>query len=105
MPHTDIFGDDPHFRRMSDAIAKLPAKPGLEAIMLGAGDVVTFSRNKVTGDRSYTRSAWRVMAHNGYQLQLAWAGGEKPFYAEDGIVVLMDEHDFYDGHAFVGGEA
>lgn len=94
-----IFGRDPHQDRMAKAIAALPGKPGLDVSMLGAGDLVCFSRNKVNGDRSYTRSAWEIISHNGYQIALRWAGGEKP-YGGDEIIILMDEHDFYDGRMF-----
>jgi len=97
------FGDDEHYQRMSKAIAGRPAKPGLERSMLDVGDVVTFSRNKITGDRSYTNSVWEVIAVNPAQAMLKVVGGESRTWAGDKPIMLMlDEYEFYDGRPFLG---
>lgn len=99
-----MFGyDDENHRRMSKAIADRPAPSGLEKAMLEAGDIVTFSRNKVTGDRSYINGVWEVVAVNRVMAKLKNVGGARSWNDEP-IMLMMDEYEFYDGRMFIDGE-
>lgn len=91
---------DNHYDRMHKARTEIRPRKGLDVVMLDVGDVVTFSRNLITGDRSYISSVWRILATNRVQIAVEWVAGDKP-YRVSLLIVLADEHEFYDGRPFL----
>jgi hypothetical protein len=56
------------------------------------GDIVTISRNKITGDRSFTDSFFKVLGTNDLHVRLKFLNNDRCNFGT--ILLLLDEHDF-----------
>ena len=57
------------------------------------GEKITFTRNKITGDRSYTDDLWEVIAVNTTHVKLKrLADDDVPWKRQ--IIAVLSEHDF-----------
>jgi len=67
--------------------------------VLKIGNVVTFTSNNVTGDRSYTRNVWKVVAINDTHVCLEALEDRDP--VANSIIVNRTEHTFSLAESFI----
>lgn len=68
-------------------------------------EIVTISRNKITGDRSYCNGVWQITGRNESHVSVyplmdcgwSWQERRKHFF-------LADEHDFCDARSLLSQE-
>lgn len=86
--------DGPDMSKLIDIARKSP--PGLPRDQLAPGCYVMISPNKGTGDRSYTRDIWSIVALSGPHMAMK---SLKPRGClGDQVIVNTLEHEIYDAH-------